>query len=63
MSEFYRVGIVSRPDEHDMVCATESDAIECARKMSSFNTAVAVWDDRDEPVWIFVLGEQFRRVT
>ncbi len=62
MSEYYRVGIASRPDPHDMVCATESDAIECAQKMSGFNTAVAIWDDRDEPVWVFVLGEQFRRV-
>lgn len=63
MSEYYRVGIASRPDEYDMICATESDAIKCSRKMSSFSTAVAVWDDRDEPIWIFVLGEQFRRVT
>jgi len=47
------------------VYSVEADAIERAGRMAAaygFNTPIAVWDDRGDPAWLFMLGEQFRRM-
>lgn len=59
----WRVGRAADPQPEDPVFVTENDAIERARKMADaygFNTPVAVWNV-DEPVWVFLMGQQFRR--
>ena len=61
----FRVGIAGHPHPEDPYCDDEQAAIERASRMAAalgFNVAVAVWDERDEPLHLFMLGEHFRRV-
>lgn len=64
MSERWRVGLANDPKPEDPVYDDESAAVERGQAMADaygFNAPVAVWGD-DRPVWLFMLGEQFRRV-
>lgn len=64
-SEFFRVGIANDPKPEDKVYDRDVDAVAKAMLMADvygFNTPVAVWDSRGDPAWLFMLGEQFKRV-
>lgn len=67
MTTYYRVGLAQDfPDPSDKYYDGECVAIDKAESMHAaygFNLPIVVRDDRDEPVWVFVLGGQFRRVT
>lgn len=66
MTIFYSVGIASHPDPSDKRYATEAEAIDAAQEMANrfgFHATIAVWADDDEPVYVFVLGEMFKRAT
>lgn len=65
MSEQWKVGRANDPHPEDAVYDSEAAAVERAQKMADaygFYTPVGVWDERDRPAWLFMLGEQFRRV-
>ena len=65
MSDIYRVGRANDPQPEDPTYVREADAIERAQRMADaygFNAPIGVWDRFGEPVWLFMLGEQFRRV-
>jgi hypothetical protein len=60
----WRVGIARDPVPCDRFFDSEWEAIEKATVMAAvygFNEPIAIWDERDEPAWIFMLGAQFRR--
>jgi hypothetical protein len=64
-SKPWRVGIAADPLPEDRRYDDEREAIEAAARMveaQGWNVAVAVWDERDDPVWLFMLGEQFKRM-
>lgn len=64
-NEFWRVGIANDPKPEDKIYDREEDAIAKAASMASaqgYYTPVAVWDCHGDPVWLFMLGYQFRRV-
>jgi hypothetical protein len=61
----FRVGVANDPQETDPVFANEQHAVECAQSTANalgFYVPVVVWDVRAEPLWVFILGEQFRRL-
>lgn len=63
----YTVNIVGdqTKDVADATFMNESKAITHAEKMAEeagFYTPVAIWDESGEPIWIFILGETFKRV-
>lgn len=65
----FRVGMATSPQAEDPAFVNEAEAIEYAQeqtkipgKLYGFNIPVAIWDQLDNPVWLFILGEQFRRV-
>ena len=61
----YIVGIAKWPKVSDQEFDDESAAIEravCLAREQGFYEAVAVWDEQRDPVWLFMLGEQFRKV-
>lgn len=61
----WRVGVANDPQPEDRVYEDEQAAIQAAHarhEALGFGVPVAVWDERDEPRWVFLLGEQFRRV-
>lgn len=61
----YRVGIATDPQPEDRIYDCEQQAIEKAQDMVDaygVKTPIAVWDEQDDPVWLFLLGEQFRKV-
>ena len=61
---YYRVGIATDPQPEDPYCDTQQEAIEKAKRRADcdFRLPVAVWEgERGEIVWLFLMGEQFRR--
>lgn len=59
----WRVGLADSPAPQDRSFDSEDDAIKEAAAMAEiigFYSPVAVWDHRDDPVWLFMLGCQFR---
>jgi hypothetical protein len=62
----FRVGFAIDPQPEDRVFDTEQEALEKGRKMADafgWNTAIAIWDEADEPLWIFLIGGLFKRTT
>jgi hypothetical protein len=62
---WYQVGIANDPRHGDKYYDDEPTALAKAREMADaygFNTPVAVWTNQDEPLWVLLLGEKFKRV-
>jgi hypothetical protein len=61
----WRVGKACDPLPEDKTYGDERAAIEKATTMADaygFNTAIAVWNERDDIVHLFLCGQQFRSV-
>lgn len=59
------VGVAADPQPEDRIYPSEAAAIEAAAHLAEcqgFTRAVAVWDEMDQPLRLFMLGQQFRRV-
>jgi hypothetical protein len=63
---FYRTGLALAPSEKDRRFIHEWEAIEEANRMTSsargFDSVICVWDERDDPLYLFWGGERFKRV-
>lgn len=60
MSGGYQVGMANKPGDDpwfDGLCAAMDHAHELARK--DFHATVCIWDWKQDPIKVFVLGEQF----
>lgn len=58
----YRVGITNDPQATDATYDSDAEARQAAAELSrSIRDSVVVWRG-DEPVYVFLMGEQFRRV-
>ena len=60
----WRVGDAACPSDDDIRFADERAAIEAAQYMAlkAFSRPVAVWDEQDDIVHLFLCGQQFRPV-
>lgn len=61
----FRVGIANDPQPENPYFSVEADAIERAQKMANaqgFSVPIGVWDECDNLLWVFIAGEQFKRV-
>ncbi len=65
MKRLWRVGNALNPQDNDRSFDDELDAIRMAEAMArpAWSTPVAVWDDRDDIVHLFLCGDQFKRVS
>ncbi len=66
MPSYFQVGLAVDPKDDDPKFSEERAAIEFANgltlKSDLFTTAIVVWDERCNPVYLFMLGEMVKAI-